>query len=264
MRAFTLAVFIFGFCELGPDSHAAVVKTDAKTDLFDQYKRESRKAYDAGNYQKALAALQRAYEVREEPILHYNMSQCYKHMKRLREEYNELNLYLRMDDYLTKDAGLRQQVEGRVEALRKALGFDPWIAAGPKVPVYKRWWLWSTIGSVAASVAVTAGMLIQGPDQQAPTMLYGSTAYLDADYDPDRRASPALLGAESTSNSAFGPGWWRSRRSPRSLHLVSARVPTRRTAPSLRCMMCSKFLCPSEGYSVPQSVCAPKHSPCGP
>lgn len=161
MRASTLTVLFFGVFVLGLAPQSAVAKTDSVEAALNENLRalirEARRSYDAGEYLQALAALRSANELNPQPRLHYNMARCYEHLGKQREEYDELNLYLKPDPEIGKDAKLLTQVQGRVDVLRKALGFDPSVAAGPKVPVYKRWWLWSTVSSVAAVVAVIAG-----------------------------------------------------------------------------------------------------------
>jgi hypothetical protein len=104
------------------------------------------------------------------PRLHYNMSQCYQRLGQPSEELNHLELFLAADPGLGKNPRLTEKVKARIEELRHTLGLDKAVAAAPERPLYKRWWLWTVVGSVAAAGAagITIGVLAsQG--QSGPT-----------------------------------------------------------------------------------------------
>jgi tetratricopeptide (TPR) repeat protein len=149
-------------------------------------KAEARRRFDAGmahynlrEYKPAIDEFQAAYRLRPEPVLLYNLGQAYRLLDDPEQALYFYRAYLRNDER----APNRADVEARIEALQTALEqkraaaqpapkpSPPVVAPAPApsmpavaqadrrndkaapVPLYKRWWLWTAVGVVAAGAA---------------------------------------------------------------------------------------------------------------
>jgi tetratricopeptide (TPR) repeat protein len=138
---------------------------------------EGTRLYDVGEYRAALERFKSAYLVYEEPAFLYNMGQCYRQLDERADAIRSYRSYLRR----VPDAPNRQEVEDRIRQLehqpRKVLPpndtappttapavaapASPLVHSGDRLhrPIYKRWWLWTTVVGVAvAGAAVGVGV----------------------------------------------------------------------------------------------------------
>jgi tetratricopeptide (TPR) repeat protein len=136
------------------------------------------KHFDLGEYQQALEDFKSAYRVRDEPVLLYNIAQCERLLGHNEEAMRSYKAYLRR----SPTAPNRDEVEAKITALEQAVSardrarnippIPPLTpppestnaqltAAAPvkKTPVYKKWWLWTTVGgAVAVGLGVGLGV----------------------------------------------------------------------------------------------------------
>jgi tetratricopeptide (TPR) repeat protein len=165
--AIALAVQVIGRPALADDKEAA-----RRSYL------EGTRRYDLNEFGPALEAFKRAYLDYEDPAFLYNIAQCYR---QLGDKENALKFYR---SFLRKlpDAPNREEVTGTIATLDAALAAEKATAPPPRVvpspatqdfarpttvtespvatapppkqtPVYKKWWLWTIVGVVAAGAA---------------------------------------------------------------------------------------------------------------
>jgi len=164
---------------------------------------EGTRQYDLGEYKLALAAFKKAYVHFEEPAFLFNIAQCHR---QLSERADALRFY---KTYLKKvpEASNRDEVqrlivllEGQLRDEKTAQTVPPTGTMDPAVktipapapiivveptatpviinqhdkptPVYKKWWLWTTIGVVVvgAAVGATLGVVLSKPAKFDPTL----------------------------------------------------------------------------------------------
>jgi tetratricopeptide (TPR) repeat protein len=138
------------------------------------------KHFDLGEYEQALADFKEAYRIKDDPVLLYNIAQCHRLLKHDEEALRAYKSFL----HRAPDSPVRPEVEQRIlaleqsiEAQKKATSMPPdrvlekpqpepattpppmvtatpavtASAPPPKQPVYKKWWLWTAVGVVAAA-----------------------------------------------------------------------------------------------------------------
>jgi tetratricopeptide (TPR) repeat protein len=139
------------------------------------------KHFDLGEYEQALADFKEAYRVKDDPVLLYNIAQCHRLLKHDEEALRAYKSFL----HRAPESPVRPEVEQRIialeqsiEAQKKASTMPPDRVLGkpaqptpaqpeplvtpatpavtasappPKQPVYKKWWLWTAVGVVAAA-----------------------------------------------------------------------------------------------------------------
>lgn len=142
-----------------------------------------RNAYAEGNYEQALSHFQHSYELSHKPVLLYNIGMA---LDRLRRDEEAISAY---EQYLSEvpTAENRAVVEQRLTLLRESVAKSKAsaqvvptpeqtarAAAGDEAaplktpdqptpqPVYRKWWLWTSIGAVVAAGIVT-GVLLSRP-----------------------------------------------------------------------------------------------------
>jgi tetratricopeptide (TPR) repeat protein len=144
---------------------------------------EGSRYYDTQDFKNALEAFKKAYQNYDDPSLLFNIAQCYR---RLGQNSEAVRFY---QSYLQKvpDAPDRAAVSDTIVALQQAGPAEPAPArsaeetptalAAPQapiavpvqppvvaraaarpVPVYKKWWLWTTVAVVAAGTATAIGV----------------------------------------------------------------------------------------------------------
>jgi tetratricopeptide (TPR) repeat protein len=143
------------------------------------------KHFDLGEYEQALADFKEAYRIKDDPVLLYNIAQCHRLLKHNEEALRAYKSFL----HRAPDSPVRPEVEQRIAALEQAIEAEkkastmppdrvlekppapeptpppvvattPAVTASappPKEPVYKKWWLWTAVGAVAA-VGVGVGL----------------------------------------------------------------------------------------------------------
>jgi tetratricopeptide (TPR) repeat protein len=140
---------------------------------------EGTKYYDLNQFEPALKAFEKAYWNYEEPAFLFNIAQCYRQLDKKPEALKFYRSYLRK----VPEAPNRAEVERLIASLEEAIGREratrppPKVAPEPAVakpeaaaaspaavtlrkapppertPVYKKWWLWTVVGVVAAGAA---------------------------------------------------------------------------------------------------------------
>ncbi len=162
-------------------SSLAVAKEDVSA-AREHYKNGT-KLFDLGKYLDAAAEYEAAYEAKDDPSLLFNIAQSYRVGGNKEAALRSYKSFLRR----SPEAGNRVAVEGRIGELQRAIDQDqkakegqpegtvrpptlqqpkgeetvtavtepPPVREPEKVPVYKKWWLWT---AVAAVVVVGVGV----------------------------------------------------------------------------------------------------------
>jgi len=148
---------------------------------------EGNRRYDLNEFQPALEAFKRAYLAYEDPAFLYNIAQCYR---QLGDKASAVKFYR---SYLRKvpDAPNRDEVTSTIASLDAAIAADnakaaatapvatptppprndSTVAVAPsqtlvttpppkRTPVYKKWWLWTIVGVVAAGAAAGVAVAV--------------------------------------------------------------------------------------------------------
>jgi tetratricopeptide (TPR) repeat protein len=148
--------------------------------------REAQQHYKLAEYAQALDGFKETYRLLEDPSLLFNIAQCYRQLNKKEEAIRFFRTFL----HDAGDVPDRENVEQTVASLEKALRDEqaanasppvetpappvapaPVLAPAPasvqasahpaareKTPVYKRWWLWTTVAVVAAGAGVGLGL----------------------------------------------------------------------------------------------------------
>lgn len=142
---------------------------------------EAKRLYQSGTkhfalseYEQAVADFKEGYRRKEDPVFLYNVAQCYRQMKGHEEDALKFyRSYLRQQPNATN----REDVERKIEGLEKALAEQAKLRSSPPAtpmavvekpsdqatekpapkPLYKKWWLWTTVGAVVV-VGVGVGL----------------------------------------------------------------------------------------------------------
>lgn len=175
----TLSSSVFGGL-----SHAAgtPVERSQARDVF----RRAQQHYKLAEYSDALDAFKEAYRLIEDPSLLFNIAQCYRQLNKKEEALRFYRTYLHDAGKAGSDHGTEQIIASLEQAIHEeqaarnaqpqaTLDSPPPVVPTPapiatpapavlvmpaarpaeKPPVYRRWWLWTT---VAAVVVVGAGV----------------------------------------------------------------------------------------------------------
>lgn len=142
-----------------------------------------------GRYEEAVAAFRRAYELKADARLLYDIAECYRAVGSIDQALDYYDRYLA--DW--PEAYDRDQVEQKVAALSagraRAAGTLPrkrpvMVAeesAGKQRPApaprpWQRWWFWTAIG-VALAAGATTAVLSSSPDNALPASDLGSKRF---------------------------------------------------------------------------------------
>jgi tetratricopeptide (TPR) repeat protein len=145
---------------------------------------EGTKRYDLNEFAPALEAFKRAYLSYEDPAFLFNIAQCYR---QLGDKTSAVKFYR---SYLRKvpDASNRDEVNATISNLDAAIAADKaqpppspvtsaptrdavaapasspaLVTASPaprRVPAYKKWWVWTIVGVVAAGAAAGVAVAV--------------------------------------------------------------------------------------------------------
>ena len=159
------------------------------------------KHFDLGEYEQALSDFKEAYRIKDDPVLLFNIGQCHRMLKHNEDAVHAYKSYLSR----ASDAVNRADVERKIAALQEAIDKQnraaempshdviqhdqappPAVAPPPVVvvaapvaeperrPIYKRWWLWTTVGGVVVvGLGVGLGVgLTQHKDSVFPAVSY--------------------------------------------------------------------------------------------
>lgn len=148
--------FLLSVLALSPQTLAA--KADAVREQFIEAVGEADRLFDQREYARSLASLRRADQLIPTPKLHYNMAMCHEYLLEQDKQLMELNLYLETQLDTDQEArDLKDVARAKVDKLHLAARQAK--ADKPRLPLYKRWWLWTAVGTVAVATAgVTLGV----------------------------------------------------------------------------------------------------------
>jgi tetratricopeptide (TPR) repeat protein len=159
---------------------------------------EGTKAFNLGEFERAIVEYRAAYNLRPDPGMLYNIGQAY----RLANDLPQALFFYRSYLHNLPNAANRAEVEERIRTIDEQLKAakevaskppntteppDPKVApisvvavppppppVAPRVPVYKRWWLWTAVGVGVAAVAVGVGVGLGTRSPDVPMSALGS------------------------------------------------------------------------------------------
>jgi tetratricopeptide (TPR) repeat protein len=179
----------------------------SKPDEARHHFEEGTAAFNMGEFARAADEYRDAYRLKHEPAILYNIAQAYRLANNPQQAIFFYRSYLRS----LPDAGNREEVEGRIRKLESEHYEDgnvpvarspqtsPQVPAKPdatattisltpalvvataprrpqRVPVYKKWWLWTAVGLAAAGVGVGIGFaIVNGRTAAAPGTSLGTS-----------------------------------------------------------------------------------------
>ncbi len=161
---------------------------DASTAEAKQHYLSGMAHFNLQEYPQAISEFEAAYRLKPDPVFLYNLGQTYRLSNNAERALYFYQAYLRS----APDAPNRAEVEGRIASLQKLMSDQKSIATPPdhtiapgerppqaapapappptpaptvatakseqapveRTPVYKKWWLWTIVGVVAAGAAV--------------------------------------------------------------------------------------------------------------
>jgi len=156
--------------------------------------------FDLSEYEPALAEFKEAYRNKPDPVFLYNIAQCHRKLGHVDEAITFYQSYLRR----APEAKNRDEVERRIAELQSPRGGESApighstgggprpspvtsnidlsqheeTAPKPHGAIYTRWWFWTAIGAVAASTAVTIGILATRDPTKIPASSLGAQKVL--------------------------------------------------------------------------------------
>lgn len=156
-----------------------------------------RRHFEHGRYQDAIAEYRKAYELKGDPIFLYEIATCYRQL-----ELNDRALFF-YERYqsASPNAANRDEVDRNIAELERGLknatgiptprfpprdrvlppsedtrleafSFDERRPAPPPVPLWRRWWVWTAVGFVAAGAAAVV-VISSGVGSTIPTTELG-------------------------------------------------------------------------------------------
>jgi len=162
--------------------------------------RKGQAHYRLGEFEQALTAFKEAYRNREDPSFLFNIAQCERQLGHKPEAERMYTSYLRTWPEAPNRAEVEQLIStlhAQIEEEKKAVEPPPPTAPLPSVaapaaaptvvvqappprrPIYKRWWLWTTIGgAVAVGLAVGLGVgLTRHPSNPTASTTLGTQSF---------------------------------------------------------------------------------------
>ena len=162
------------------------------------------KHFDLGEYEQALNDFKEAYRIKDDPVLLYNVAQCHRMLKHNEEALRAYRTFLSRAPDSTNRADVEQKIATLQEVIDKqnsastlpphdvlpssmappaaspAATMLPPAGAGvarehKTTPVYKKWWLWTAVGGVAAvglGVGLGVGLSRSQSGSSFPTVNY--------------------------------------------------------------------------------------------
>ena len=149
---------------------------------------EGARHYDLTEYAEALTSFKDAYRAKDDPAFLFNIGQCLRKLNRLNEAATFYRTYLRR----APDASNMAEVERHLRDIESqvtvasppippaeafpARETPPQIALSilpaPEIerhPLYKRWWIWTAAGTVAAGATVAIIILARRDPTSIPS-----------------------------------------------------------------------------------------------
>ena len=179
MRGMSI-VMVLVACVAAPA--AADDAADARTHF-----QKGRALYDVGRFDDAAREFEAAYQLKTDPVLLFNLAQAYRFAGKPQPALVAYRSYLRN----LPDAPNRAQVEASIAELQRVVDEQQHAQKSPpaetltpgqpiatpaltatapapaKPPLYKRWWLWTAVGVVAATgLAVGLGVGLSQPGER--------------------------------------------------------------------------------------------------
>jgi tetratricopeptide (TPR) repeat protein len=155
---------------------SVAVRADPAPTAREHFQRGS-KLYNLGHYAEAAREFEAAYEIKDDPALLFNIGQANRQAGESKKALLAYRSYLRNIPEApnrklveTTIAELQTQIEReqKVEAPAPppaapekqvvVIVQQPVPAPPPKQPLYKKWWLWTTVGVVAVGVGLGLGL----------------------------------------------------------------------------------------------------------
>ena len=139
-----------------------------------------------GRYEEAVAAFRRAYELKADARLLYDIAECYREVGAVDQALFYYERYLAG----WPDAFDREQVEKKMAALsagragaaaavprkRPVMVVEESSKPQPPARPWQRWWFWTAIG-VSLAAGATAAALSSRPDNGPPASDLGSKRF---------------------------------------------------------------------------------------
>jgi tetratricopeptide (TPR) repeat protein len=143
----------------------------------EHYKKGTR-LYELNKFADAAAEYEQAYQAKDDPALLFNIGQAYRFDGQNKKALLAYKQYLRK----LPEAGNRAEVEKHIAALEKLVEDEKRSTSSPPTetipppheaapaaavsaapvkaekPIYKKWWLWTTVGLGAAALAIGLGV----------------------------------------------------------------------------------------------------------
>ncbi len=152
---------------------------------------EGTRQYDLGEYRRALEAFKRAYLAYESPAFLYNIARCHELLGERAVAIERYRTFLALSPNPSERAPVEQrittlQAELAAEQARErarpaatatvapALDQPAVHAQATKTPVYKKWWLWTTVGAVAVGIGLGVGLGLGLRPAGAPGSHFGT------------------------------------------------------------------------------------------
>ena len=155
--------------------------------------REAKASYEEGarhyylmEYAEALTSFKDAFRAKDDPAFLFNIAQCLRKLERMEEAATFYRTYLRR----APEASNRAEVERHLKDIESQLAAatpvipqgafpaqaTPQIDLSPRTspeieehPLYKRWWIWTAAGAVAAGAATTIIILARRDPTSIPS-----------------------------------------------------------------------------------------------
>jgi tetratricopeptide (TPR) repeat protein len=136
---------------------ANTVAAETPRELAKRHYDAGRRHFDVQEYAPALEDFKAAYEVQDYPDFLFNIAQCQRLLGQRDKAIVSYETYLSR----APEAENRAEIESLIAEL-KAQPTNVVIEAAaplpPKRPIYKKWWLWTTLGVVAVGVGLGVGL----------------------------------------------------------------------------------------------------------
>ena len=168
---------------------AAPARADDAADAREHFQK-GRTLYDVGKFDDAAREFEAPYQIKPDPVLLFNLAQAYRFAGKSQPALIAYRSYLRN----LPEARNRAQVEASIAELQRIVDEQqhaqksppvetltpgqpvapPVVIATPepralpaKTPLYKRWWVWTAVGAVAATgLAVGLGVGLSQPTER--------------------------------------------------------------------------------------------------
>jgi tetratricopeptide (TPR) repeat protein len=161
--------------------------SDPDTEVATREFRRGSELYDVGRYEEAIAAFERAQEIKPAPDFDYNIARCYDRLGRWSDAVKFYERYLAAAK--PKGPDELAETKARVDVLKERIKLEAAHATTapspdsatpalslttPQPPIHKRRWFWPVVGGAAVVVvALAVGLgvgLSASPHDPSPTI----------------------------------------------------------------------------------------------